>query len=211
MEKAISQLADEGALAQKETNYYVTLFHFFPWVLEILEEILEDSCGFVLLGEAGCGKSALGRSILMALCRWNKKRFNKEGDASIRVTTEVDFLRGEPGSVMMGDFLDDPGLQNILMKMVKSILDVALYEAMRYARWGATKWARHEPRGIADNAYDPDAINSTSVAWTHITFLEFYNMVRPAFHQNASKTDMEAIFKRSAFVVVTKDLKNRVS
>ena len=66
----------------------------------------------------------------MAMCRFNKERFKLDGEACIRVTPEIDFLRGEIGSVLMGDFLDDGGLKSIPMKMIKALLDVGLFEAM---------------------------------------------------------------------------------
>ena len=58
---------------------------------------------------------------------------------------QKDFLRGEPGSVVMGDFLDDATLSLLPMKFLKAFLDVGLYESMCWARWGATKWVSNEP------------------------------------------------------------------
>ena len=76
--------------------------------MKILEEMWDfDQSALLLLGEAGVGKSPLGRSILMAQARHNKTRFKAEGSPCIRCTPEIDFLRGEPGSILMGDFLDE--------------------------------------------------------------------------------------------------------
>ena len=90
----------------------------------------------------------------MAQCRHNQSRFKTEWAQWIRCTPEIDFLRGEPGSVVTGDFLDDTSLSLLSIKMVKAFLDVGLYESMACARWGATKWVQNEPRGVADSTYD---------------------------------------------------------
>lgn len=55
-----------------------------------------------MYGEPAAGKSPLGRSVLMAQCRFNRKRFNQEDQPCLRCTPEIDFLRGEPGTKVMG-------------------------------------------------------------------------------------------------------------
>lgn len=71
----------------------------------------------------------------------------------LRCTPEIDFLRGEAGSVGMGDFLDDPEMQHVGVKVLKAFLDVGLFESMAWARWGAAKWVQNLPRAVAANAY----------------------------------------------------------
>ena len=83
----------------------------------------------VMLGEPACGKSPLGRSVLMAPCRFNHKKFNVAEEPRIRCSLEIEFLRGEAGTVIMGDFLDDPCTQSLGLKALMSLLDVGLYEA----------------------------------------------------------------------------------
>jgi hypothetical protein len=53
----------------------------------------------------------------MAQVRHNQARFNLDGHPCVRCTPELDFLRGEPGCVLMGDFLDDTSLSNLDMKL----------------------------------------------------------------------------------------------
>ena len=74
-----------------------------------------------MLGEPACGKSPLGRSVLMAQRRFNQKKFNIAGERSIRCSPEIVFLRGEAGTVIMGDFLDDPCTQSRGLKALKSL------------------------------------------------------------------------------------------
>ena len=103
-------------------------------VVEVLEEIWNfDLSALAMLGEPACGKSPLGRSVLMAQRRFNQKEFNVGGDPSIRRSPEIDFLRGEAGTVIMGAFLDDPCTQSLGLKALKSLLDVGLYESMFWA------------------------------------------------------------------------------
>ena len=129
VEKALRKLATDGALAKKEYQWPIPLTsrYYHPWVLEIPEKVWDfDVSAFMLLGEAGAGKSPLGRSILMAQVPHNQTRFKCRQQPCIRCTPEIDFLRG---SVIMGDSLDDT-LCHLSMKMLKPILDVGLFEAM---------------------------------------------------------------------------------
>eukprot|EP00438_Fugacium_kawagutii_P023266 Skav224631 [mRNA] locus=scaffold1903:97011:98423:- [translate_table: standard] len=207
VEKALRNLASDGALARKEFHWPIplTVKYYHPWLLKILENIWDfDQSAILLLGEAGIGKSPLGRSILMAQVRYNKERFQAEGEPCIRCTPEIDFLRGEPGSILMGDFLDDTSLSLLSMKMVKAFLDVGLYESMAWARWGATKWAQNEPRAVADNTYDDGAPLPPSFI-QEVSFETFWKMIRPAFTEQATHAHMDAIFKRAAFMVNSKE------
>ena len=72
VEKALRNLSSDGALARKEFHWPIplTLKYYQPWVLEALEQIWDfDQSALLLLGEAGVGKSPLGRSVLMAQTR----------------------------------------------------------------------------------------------------------------------------------------------
>ena len=139
----------------------------------------------------------------MAQCRYNRTRFSREEAPCIRCTPEVDFLRGEAGSVIMGDFLDDPEMQHVGLKILKSFLDVGLYESMAWARWGASKWVQNQPRAIAANAYDASVDEGSAFVGTP-PFKSFWEMIRPAVSTNASHADINALLKRSVFIVVTK-------
>jgi hypothetical protein len=99
---------------------------------------------------------------------------------------------------------DDTSLSILDMKLVKAFLDVGLYESMAWARWGASKWVQNQPRAVADNTYDAD-LDLPDHFLDHITFETFYKLVRPAFKESASRAHMDAVFKRAAFIVNTKD------
>ena len=69
---------------------------------------------------------------------------------------------------------------------------------MAWARWGASKWAQKEPRAVADNTYDGDV--QLPPDFVHqIKFIDFFNMVRPAFKESATRAHMDAVFKRASF------------
>lgn len=207
VDKALRNLASDGALARKEFDWPIplSLRYYQPWLLNIVEQIWDfDQSALLLLGEAGVGKSPLGRSVLMAQARHNKTHFQAEGSPCIRCTPEIDFLRGEAGSIIMGDFLDDTSLATLSMKMVKAFLDVGLYESMAWARWGATKWVQNEPRAVADNTYDEGVPLPPSFI-QEVSFETFWKIIRPAFTDQASHAHMDAIFKRAAFLVNSKE------
>ena len=56
---------------------------------------------------------------------------------------------------------------------------------------------------MADQTYDPSAVKVD--CWPSVTFDEFFELVRPAFSEKATRACMLAFFKRSAFLVNTKD------
>ena len=206
VEKALRNLATDGALAKKEYQWPIPLTskYYHPWILEILEKVWGfDVSAFMLLGDAGAGKSPLGRSILMAQVRHNQTRFKCRQQPCIRCTPEIDFLRGEQGSVIMGDFLDDTHMCHLSMKMLKSILDVGLFEAMSWARWGAVKWVQNQPRGIADNTFAEEALPKIEDFISTIPFADFVNVIQPAFHSDITKAHRNAILKRSVILLNT--------
>ena len=206
VQEALRNLATDGCFAMKEYGWHVCLTrkYYQPWVLDILEQMWDfDVAALVMLGEPRAGKSPMGRSIIMAQCRWNKERLGVDGEPCVRTTTEIDFLRGEQGSVLMGDFLDDGGCNALLMKVLKSFTDVGLYESMSWARWGAAKWAQNQPRILADQFYDPTCQPKEDV-WPEIEFKDFAKMVRPAVPDKTTDAELDAIFKRAAFLVNSK-------
>ncbi|CAE7703323.1 unnamed protein product [Symbiodinium sp. CCMP2592] len=206
VEKALRNLATDGALAKKIEEWPIpfTSTFYHTWVLDIFEKVWDfDTSALVLLGEAGAGKSPLGRSVLMAQVRHNQIRFSSRQKPCIRCTPEIDFLRGEQGHVAMGDFLDDTTIKWLSNKMLKSLLDVGLYEAMSWARWGAVKWVQNQPRAVADNTFDEDYKVKTESFLPSVPHEEFSNIIKPAFGPDITKAHMNAIFKRSVFVVNT--------
>ncbi|CAL1127115.1 unnamed protein product [Cladocopium goreaui] len=189
VQQALRQLSAEGALVRKEYAWPLALtpVFFHTWLLEILEEIWNfDLSALVMLGEPACGKSPLGRSVLMAQCRFNRKKFNVAGEPSIRCSPEIDFLRG------VGDCLDDPCAQSLGLKALKSLLDVDLYESMSWACWGAVKWVQNQPRALAANAYEAGVDEGESFMST-LKFPVFWEMVRPCPCKEATKADVDAI------------------
>ena len=206
VEKALRCLSSDGALARKEFDWPLPLTERFyhTWVLQILEKVWNfDVASLVMLGEPNTGKSPLCRSIPMAQCRLNCERFQLQEKPCLRCTPEIDFLRGEAGFVGMGDFLDDPEMQHVGVKILKAFLDVGLFESMAWARWGAAKWVQNQPRAVAANAYEARADGGDKLV-PILPFQNFWEMIRPAIAENASHADVKAILKRSVFIVVTK-------
>ncbi|CAK0848868.1 unnamed protein product [Prorocentrum cordatum] len=187
VQEALRNLATDGCFAMKEYGWCVCLTrkYYQPWALDILEQVRDfDVSALVMLGEPRAGKSPIGRSIIMAQCRWNKERLGQ-------------------GSVLMGDFLDDGGCNALSMKVLKSFTDVGLYESMSWARWGAANWVQNQPRIIADQFYDPTCQPKEDV-WPEIEFKDFAKMVRPAVPDKTTDAELDAIFNRAAFIMNSK-------
>ena len=98
VEKALKNMATDGALAKKEFAWPIpsTEKYYHKWLLGILEKIWNfDQSAFLMLGEAEAGESPLGRSVLKAQVRHSQHRFKARGSPCIRCTAEIDFLRGK--------------------------------------------------------------------------------------------------------------------
>ena len=139
----------------------------------------------------------------MAQARHNQVRFGSRLKPCIRCSPEIDFLRGEQGLITMGDFLDDTCMRVLSSKVLKSLLDVGLYEAMSWARWGAVKWVQNQPRAVADNTFDDEVELTEPDFVTSVSFDDFMKIIRPAFHPDISKSHLQAFLKRSCIIVNT--------
>jgi hypothetical protein len=199
----IRLIVTEGTLVKKENKWPLTLTpaHFQTWFLDIAEDIYEfDNVALGLLGDSGTGKSPTGRTVLLSQARNNKVVFECDDEPCMRVTTEFDFLRGELGNVCMADFLDDGGVFMILLKAMLAFTDVGLFEAVAWARWGLTKWVQGQPRGFSDNAhYAIDTKNE----WPSLDHKQFVQVIQPSIHEKATEAHVDALLKRTAYVVVT--------
>ena len=89
------------------------------------------------------------------------------------------------------------------MKMLKSILDVGLFEAMSWARWEAVKWVQKQPRGVADSTFAEDALPKIEDFITTIPYADFVKVIQPAFHSDITKAHRNAILKRSVILLNT--------
>eukprot|EP00973_Karenia_brevis_P011921 1618475-Karenia_brevis.AAC.1 len=203
--EALSNLAAEGGLAKKRTNWPIVVpVHYQQWLLQILEEVWDpESKSLGLLGMTGVGKSPVGKSTLMAAVRRNKVVYSLDGVPCLRITPELDLLRGESGTLLMGDFFDDGDSNGQTIRKFKSLTDITEEETLAWARWGAVKWVKQQPRNWADNKYDPEHLPKTM--YPTIEHKCLWLCARPAFDDKARKEDVDAIFKRSALIVVHKD------
>ena len=110
VETALRNLSQDESPAKKDMDWPIppTPTYYHDWVLELLEKVWDfDTSALLMLGEAGAGKSPLGRSILLAQARYNRAHFGARSPVCIRCTPKIDFLRGELGNITMGDLLDD--------------------------------------------------------------------------------------------------------
>ena len=204
VKEAVRLLQSEGSLAKSRSRFGLVFpVHFETEFVKAVEHVWDpEKKALVFLGEPNAGKSPAGRSLLMASVRHNKSKYGLEGVPCMRIAAEVDFLRGEEGHLLMGDMLDDGDCNGQAIRKIKSMMDVAEMETLAWARWGAVKWKRGQPRIIADNKYSDQFLETAADAGeTHIRFREFWSTVASAFDDKAQKTDILAIFKRAGFIV----------
>lgn len=203
VEKAFSRLSNEGTLAKEVTNCPYTLKSFQPFLVDtilvdLVPHLTTRSIGFV--GKAGCGKSPVVEGLACAFSRYWKKKNKLEGAASYRVACDLDFFRGDVGTVDRPDALDDCDPQTITPSKWKAFCDVGLVESMTRERWGASKWVRNQLRLWAVNPFDDTMERDEGDRVPHG---EFMFLMNPLWHKHMDHESKLAVVKRSCIVVVT--------
>ena len=154
----------------------------------------------VCLSVPGLGKTPLGMSVLMALSR-------DSGDVQgpyFRMTSELDFLRGEPGCYGRGDLFDDGDTSAQQVRSLKAFLDVSLLEAAIWARWGGIRLAKGQPRIVCDNKVDMRVESKLADDVCTVSHQWFLDLIKPMFPDKVTASDIDAILKRAHFFVQTK-------
>eukprot|EP00971_Amphidinium_carterae_P251840 5000193-Amphidinium_carterae.1 len=64
---------------------------------------------------------------------------------SVRIGSNMDFLRAALGQRVCPYILDDCDLNKVSMEGIKSFLDLSCESALVWARWGAVSMERHQP------------------------------------------------------------------
>ena len=183
-------------------RYDLTIGDFEPEMRDIMQKVVP--CLRVhalwLLGEAGRGKTPLGRTIAMMFSSYHG------GEGTFRTTADLDFFKGIHFSKTVPSLFDDGNTSGEEVKKSKAFTDVGDDESMTRARWTSAKFVRHQLREVFDNAYNPDAgpadnnLDSDLV----VSHEDFFLTIRPALG-TMSRTDAMAILKRSAFIVFGKN------
>lgn len=153
VQRALDSLANDSTCAKLCQRYDLTIADFEPEVIDILEKVvpcLRDHALW-LLGEAGRGKTPLGRVIAMMFSRYHG------GQGTFRTTADLDFFKGIPFTKTVPALFDDGNISGEEVKKIKAFTDVGDDESMTLARWTNAKFVRHQLREVLDNSYNPDA------------------------------------------------------
>ena len=193
------QSQSDGAKVQ--TEYPLDLRDCDDWLapllLVLLPKLLQTS--LLLMGENSIGKTALATILAMAFSRYWIHRNGKSVRASFRLTQDIDFLKGIPGSQEQPVIVDDGGLGEWLAKTLKAFLDMKAREAAVRARWTRTSFVCGQLRIGTDNPYNED-VDLSGAPMTLRTFLE---LIQPCF-PGLSRANMMAVLKRANVVVNTR-------
>ena len=166
--------------------------------------------GLAMLGEANMGKTPVALALCFLMSRYYIIAFNLDQDPQMRQASDLDFFRGDPGSIFQPFLLDDSNLAMQAIEKLKAFLDVSEEEAMTYQRWGASKFVRNQFRVANANAYDEGVERDLPIMYPtdefdNIAKDKFYNLIEPALMKNTSKPDVDALLKRATFIVVSKN------
>ena len=171
VQKALDSLANDSTVAKLCTRYDLTIADIEPEVRAIMEIIVPSlrDHALWLLGEAGKGKTPLGRIIAMMFSRFHG------GSGSFRTTADLDFFRGLPFTKCIPALYDDGSIGGEEAKKLKAFTDVGDEECMTRARWTSAKFVRH-------HAFNPDAepADDKTEASLTVSHEDFFLMIRPA-------------------------------
>ena len=201
VEKALNALSAQQSLAQTQSFVPITLADVDPRILTTLRAFYPSlrRRGLVMLSVPGIGKTPVGIALQMSLSR----DLNEPDGACYRLSSEMDFFRGESGRVGRGDIFDDGDISAQTVKAIKCFLDVSLVEAATWARWGGCRWVKGQPRMIMDNKVN--VLAEPAGDETTCSHEDFMNIISPMFPAGSLPSDKEAVLKRSNFMVQTED------
>lgn len=182
--------------------------------------VLVEIAPTLLLGEANVGKSPVAVVLSLMMARYWVARDNSAEEPRVRVTSDLDFFRGDPGTKYQ-PFVDDDGdMSSLESRKLKAFLDVGEEETMTKERYNAAKFVRNQLRIICDNSYccvaeknwldDPEVLQASSDEDSSedaadgkvIPLAMFLDMCKPAMGDKG-KPHVTAIMKRAHFILNT--------
>ena len=155
-----------------------------------------------MLGEPGAGKTPVGEILDFATSLYLVLKDRVPKKPGYKVTSNTDFLRGEPADKYTPIILDDPGSDEIIPAAMKSLLAVSEKKSVTFQRWSGACYGQGQLRIVTENKYDAEALPDDHNG--NISNDMFLALIRPAFHIQASNADIWALCKRAAFVINTK-------
>ena len=205
VKECLRGLASGNVYAKTINNFFLTVHDLAGWFLDhVLVEVLGDlrHKTIVFLGLAEKGKTPAAQAIAMAVSEFHILRDKKEDctQPRFRICSSLDQLRGESGEKYRPDILDDADVNNIPVPKLKSFLDSTLAECRTVERWTAARLVQNQLRIVCDNKVDEDAEPQDDGSTT-TPFQIFYEMIKVAFHEKASRQDVMVCLKRAHFVV----------
>jgi len=203
--QAITAMRNEGCLAKVVVDCPYTVQTFSPWFVdEVLVNLVPHlkvrSLG--LVGRSASGKTPLMEGVATIFSRYWKRELDIDGPGWYRTATDLDFFRGETGTVDRPDGLDDADPKLIPPSKWKAFGDVGLTESMTRERWGASKWVRNQLRLFAFNPFCDDSEPAQGNTVSHDQFMKILD---PIFGKEVDEESKLAVLKRSCFVVLTNE------
>ena len=162
-----------------------------------------ETATFLFVGEAGRGKSPLAKTLGMLFSLFHIEKLKINVKASYRCGNNLDFFRGEPGTLECSDIFDDGLLNKQKMDKVKAFQCNAEEDQMTYERWGGNKFPQNQGRLACNNPYDADAEKNVDSKARSVPHNIFWQLLRPTFDAEADEHDIIAVMKRASMLVFT--------
>ena len=157
IEKAIDNHRQGKSLATIISDYPLSLYDIKTWILTQAIAPCLSSCmqkSIFLAGVSGIGKTPVANSIAMCVSKFFIEDRGEQLEPSFRSAANMDFFRGDVGSVYVPAILDDGDTRSTRMASLKAFLDVSCEDAKAYVRWTSVFFAKHQLRIACSNSYD---------------------------------------------------------
>ena len=191
-------------LAKTIRDFPLTLKDIVPWfTYDVLVNFLKDFDEFSILwvGKSGVGKTPVTKIIAQVVSKYLIERDNRTDlQPSFRTAKNLDFFRGEPGSVYKPDVFDDGILAKQTPDTLKFFHDPSEDDALVWARWGGSFFEKNQFRQSVSNPYDATA-EPQKEDERMISHAGFVSMIAPTFHKDFSPEDVVSFLKRTHIVL----------
>ena len=144
VKEMLGKLTAKGNLATTQDYCPIAWGDIPDWMQLILLPLLPLllTTTMLLLGEAKQAKTPLNMILAFMFARFWGFRLGHLAEVGMRMTTDMDFFRGEEGKHWIPCIFDDGDLWDQRIRVLKAFFDPTQFEAMVYARWGACKFVR---------------------------------------------------------------------
>jgi hypothetical protein len=207
---ALGNYAKGRQNAKVLTYWPFTLKNLAAWLLnDVLSRMLGSlrQHSIVWVGKTRVGKSAVSKTVAMAQADYEIAMDEDDTGSEPGLVTakHMDFFKAQPVTKKLPAIFDDGLLHKQEPDVLKAFLNPSEEDATTWARWGSSSFDMGSCRQACSNPYceETEARAVLQSKDGTITHAEFVKLVLPSLAAVKEKADLDAIFARAHFIIVT--------